>query len=143
MYLVYILDMPGIFHGKNHDPQEALECSKEDLKTFVDDNLIRVKVNEHKDLQGAIQSTMEKMENYMSANKLRLNTDKTKVIIYSKNKQTRDTFEVILGDKTIRHTPQTKLLGNIINDQLSWDQHTEKIVLPGLRNRVRTLRLTT
>ena len=142
MYLVYILDMPAIFHDMNHDPEEALLCTKEDLKTFVDDNLIRVKKNDHNDLEHAIHSTMEKMESYMSSNKLRLNSDKTKVIVFSKKKETRDNFSIRFGDKTIRHSPQVKLLGNVITDTLTWDHHVEKIVLPGLRNRIRTLRMT-
>ena len=41
LYMVYILDMPQLFHTKRHEPREHRECGEPDLKTFVDDAYIQ------------------------------------------------------------------------------------------------------
>ena len=69
-YLVFILDMPTMFHESRHTPEEQRQCKRENLKTFVDDNLIKVRQNDHKSMEQAIHSTMATVENYMAANKL-------------------------------------------------------------------------
>ena len=47
-----------------------------------------------------------------------------------------------LDGKIVRHSPKLKLLGNMMTDNLSWATHINQIVLPAIRNSVRTLRLT-
>ena len=60
--------------------------------------------------------------------------------VRSKDKQD---FKITLNGKQVLHSPQIKILGNLVTDNLTWDSHVERFVLPGLRNRVRTLGLTT
>ena len=43
LYVIYILDMPTLFHGgTRHTPGEQRNCGQDDFKTFVDDNLVKV-----------------------------------------------------------------------------------------------------
>ena len=43
LYLVYILDLPMIFHNQDHTPLEMRTCPSQNLKTFVDDNFMKLK----------------------------------------------------------------------------------------------------
>ena len=78
----------------------------------------------------------------MDANQLQLNAKKTRVMVISKNQNLKNDFQVTLNQKTVCHSPQIKILGNIFNDTLTWDIHIRQIVLPGLKNVVRNLRMT-
>ena len=142
LYLIYILDAPTIFHDTPHEPKDLRKCKQPNLKTFVDDNLVQVLQQNHKDLKTAIILAMDKISTYTNANRLQLNSKKTKIMIFSKNTKLKDEFQIQIEDKILRHTPQTKVLGNLLTDNLSWDQHISKIVIPGLAYRLRSLRYT-
>ena len=43
LFLIYILDMPVIFHSKSHKPEEYRKCSEVNIKTFVDDSYVKAK----------------------------------------------------------------------------------------------------
>ena len=64
-------------------------------------------------------------------------------MLITKDKDLKTNFEIQIEGKTLRHSPQLKILGNMMSDDLSWDKHVQLIVLPGVRNRLRTLNLTT
>ena len=59
----------------------------------------------------------------MSANKLALNVDKTKVMLITKKKHIKNEFEIKLAGKTIKHSTELKILGNTMSDELTWDRH--------------------
>ena len=63
LYLMYILDLPEIFHSEKHSPEEYRNCSKTNVKTFVDDGYLRTLKKEDKTLKELIKETMEKWKN--------------------------------------------------------------------------------
>ena len=45
-------------------------------------------------------------------------------------------------EKPFTTPPQIKILGNLLSDDLLWDKHVLNVVLPAIRNRIRSLKLT-
>ena len=70
----------------------------------------------------------------MDANCMALNQDKTQILIVSKNKELKKNFEVVLDGKTIKHSQAVKILGTILDKNLSWEQNIEKLLIPSLKN---------
>ena len=153
LYIIMILDITSIYHEKTHNTREALKCQKytkdpEDIntcqnanaKTFVDDNIIHVKASNDKTIQQAVAETISTLEGYMNANLLALNPEKSRVMIVSKNKQIQDDFKITVAGKLLTHQPSLMVLGNRISENLKWEEHVNKIIIPSLANRVRTLR---
>ena len=140
LYLVYILDMPSVFHSSSHTPMESRKCAKPDLKTFVDDAYVHtVKVGD-KTMTQTITETMKTIETYMDNNKLKLNQDKTQILLLTKDTNLKKQFQIQLGGKNIKHQNNVTILGNTMTDQLTWDTQINKNLIPSLQNRLRTLR---
>ena len=142
MYIIYILDITRIYHDKQHNPKEYYDCSRTNAKTFVDDNFLLTKPKINQTLQESVLEMIQLVEDYMNANLLALNPDKSKIMVISNNPDTKKNFEVLIGDKVLKHQTSLKVLGNIINEDLTWDCHVESIVIPELANRARTLKYT-
>ena len=142
LFLIYVLDLPQIFStNKDISPSDQKTTKSPTTKTFVDNIFTIIQKEESKDLATSVRETMDKINKYTEANKLVLNQDKTLAMVISKNQSTKDNFTVILGGKEIRHQRTVKILGNIISDKLTWEDHVSREVIPALRNRVRTLRV--
>ena len=84
---------------------------------------------------------MEKVEDYTRANKLLLNTDKTRIMLITSDKDYKKEFSIDFKGKTVKHSTVLMILGNLMSDQLTWDIHLEKVLLPALANKIRTLKL--
>ena len=140
LYLIYILDLPYITHQEIHDPKEYNECKRPNIKTFIDDCLIKVTKKEDSNLSEEVAELMTKVEEYAAANLLVVNPDKTKVVIVSKDEQVKKDFTIKLNGEVIKHSTEVKVLGIKISDSLMWDRHVEKVLIPQIRNRIRIFR---
>ena len=78
-------------------------------------------------LQAEIKETYQKISDYMSLNKLVLNSDKTHLMVMAtKQKHKRyDNFNITLdtGNEIIEPIKHEKLLGGIIANDFSWNEH--------------------
>ena len=138
LYLVYILDLPYLMHKEIHNPEKMRECSEPNIKTFIDDCLVKIKRKEDKKIEDEVVRFMEKMEDYAAANLLAINPEKTKIVVVSKEDKIKEEFEVKLKGKVVKHSKEIKVLGIKITDNMMWDRHVENILIPQLKNRVRT-----
>ena len=133
--------MSLIYATLNPTHQQSTETADNQIfSTFVDDNYVKVLKPENKSLQEEVYKTMEKIKIYMDSNKLALNSDKSKIIIISKNNKTKENFQVTLQGKLIKHSPNVKILGTTLNQNLTWEQHMTKELIPDIKNRIRTLK---
>ena len=142
LYLLYILDLPTLFHNERHTPDEQRRCNATSLETYVDDNYLIATKGDNKDLKEAVQKTMDKISDYTNTNRLQLNSDKSQIMIVTKDRKLRENFNIVLENKTVRHQRKVRILGNVIDEDLSWDKQMTSILIPQLANRVRTLKLT-
>ena len=87
LFLIFVLDLPHIFHGDPHSPMEQLNCDQPNAKTFVDDVgivITKKKDNANESLRDLVIKAMDKVADYTSANKLALNQDKSLIMVVSK-----------------------------------------------------------
>ena len=62
-------------------------------------------------------------------------------MLITKNQTAKNEFQVELNGKTVKHSRELLILGNLMNDQLTWSSHVTKVLIPALTNKIRTLEL--
>ena len=71
---------------------------------------------------------LHKVSTWMALNKLSLNISKSKYMVFhSKYKKINDNFSVYIDDVRIDRVSNFDFLGVVINENLSWKPHTDKI----------------
>ena len=74
------------------------------------------------------QEHLNNISKWTGDKKMRLNIDKTKNIIFNFSKKSQFSTEIRLEDKVIETVSETKLLGTLITNNMSWKKNIEKIV---------------
>lgn len=112
LFLLYINDIiKAAKHGK--------------IMLFADDTVLITKCN---NIQEGIQKTNEDLEsiyNWLNANKLKLNIEKTKYMLISKKDLNYNSNEIKIGDQSIERVKQIKYLGIQIDDKLTLNAQIE------------------
>lgn len=96
---------------------------------FADDTNALVTGNNLKDLQLIVNRGLIKIQDWLSSNKLVLNIDKTKIIVFSSSRKfcDRQQVKITLGDKRLEVVNKTNFLGLIIDENLDWKAHINQI----------------
>ena len=71
---------------------------------------------------------MEKVNSWTERKQMKLNTKKTKNMIFNFSKNNQFSTEIRIGNEIIETVKETKLLGTTITSDLSWNKNTDKIV---------------
>ena len=72
------------------------------------------------------------LTDWYKANKLSLNVDKTVLLRFQSS---NDSFKINVGDTTISNTHCTRFLGVIVDDKLTWKEHTNHLYCKLLTNK--------
>ena len=120
IYNIYTLDLPRLFHNKKHNSYEDRTCKSTSIKTYVDDIFPIVVADKGENLNNKIEDTIKRVSEYMDSNQLAVNVPKTKVLIVSNDKATKDDFKIKINDKEIVNSNEINVLGMKINNQLNW-----------------------
>ena len=64
---------------------------------------------------------------------MKLNEKKTKSMIFNFSRKNQFTTKLNINDTDIEVVKETKLLGTVITDRLTWDRNTEEIVKKGFK----------
>ena len=96
--------------------------------SFADDTTIHYSNNSLINLFSTLNFELKKVSTWLKLNKLTLNTDKTKYLIFSsvqklyriKGKYTKD---IVLNDTPIERVDKIKLLGVIISEDFKWEAY--------------------
>ena len=120
---------PLLFLLYINDPPNCLSHTSANM--FADDTNITTKGLNAEDIQTRLNYDLEHIHQWLLANKLTLNKDKTEyMIIGSRQKlsniETNPKIE--LGESEIRRLKYSKTLGIIIDDQLYWKKQVETTV---------------
>ena len=118
LFLLYINDLPNCL-------------SFTSANMFADDTNITTKGSNVEDIQTRLNDDLEQIHQWLLANKLILNKDKTEyMIIGSRQRLSKiETDPVIeLGETKIKRVKYSKTLGIIIDDQLLWKKQVETTV---------------
>ena len=88
---------------------------------FADDTNILFRHTCLKQLNEVIQIEMNKITDWLNANKLSINTEKTKFILFrSKNKKLKDDIKISINNESIKQVKNTTFLGIVIDKCLTW-----------------------
>ena len=96
---------------------------------FADDTNILYSDSNSDQLFDTLNLELNKVSQWLRVNKLSLNLDKTKYIVFYKRNKISFHQQVIINDVRIAQANEVKFLGVIVDDHLSWRSHIDSIVL--------------
>ena len=74
------------------------------------------------------QNYLDRLENWTNSNLMKLNADKSKFMIVNFTEKYQFNTRLTLENKQLEQVNETRLLGVVINDKLTWHSNTEFIV---------------
>ena len=111
LFLLYINDLPAAANLK--------------AVMFADDTNLLIRGKDTKELSNSLNSELEGINDYFKANKLKLNTKKTKLVCFRKKSQKIDYNDLKIsldGDK-LNFDEDAVFLGITIDSSLTWEKH--------------------
>ena len=122
---------PLLFILYINDIQQCSELIS--IVLFADDTNILYSDTCLKKLNEIIQNEMNEITDWLNANKLSINTEKTKFILFrSKNKKVNSSINISINNNNIRQVTNITFLGIVIDQFLTWSNHldltTKKII---------------
>jgi len=97
---------------------------------FADDTNIFLRGNNLAELESMANNELSKILNWLNTNKLSLNIDKTKYMIFGQNKRKQyqpSQIVLKLNDQDIERVNSIKFLGIVIDEKLDWRKNTKMI----------------
>ena len=118
LFIIYMNDLPM-----------AVKNSK--ISMYADDTFVSNETKSKLDIRDELYPDFIKICEWLKANKLSLNFLKTEFMLIRNPKkygELNGLLALTVGDSLIRRVKQTKSLGVIIDQNLSWDSHIEYIL---------------
>ena len=101
---------------------------------FADDTNILYSHTCLKKLNEIIQNEMNEITDWLNANKLSINTEKTKFILFrSKNKKVNSSINISINNNNIRQVTNITFLGIVIDQFLTWSNHLDLITKKNIK----------
>jgi hypothetical protein len=96
---------------------------------FPDDSNLILKGVDPKTLAETLTAELEKVNDWFAANKLLLNPDKTKLIVFKSRKCRKDQTggPVTLNGQILKQVTNESFLGVQLDETLKWYEHTGKV----------------
>ena len=104
-------------------------CRSSDVLSFIhfaDDTNISFSHSNPQTLAEIVNYELVKILQWIRSNKLSLNLQKTKYILFSKSLETLP-INIIFDDTPLEQVSSTKFLGIVVDDKLSWKSHIDNI----------------
>ena len=101
------------------------------INCYADDALIYVSGNDIKEVEAKLQNCIDEVEYWYTENKLKVNINKTEVMIFgTTQKLCRITDDICIkfGQEQLRVVKHFKYLGVLLEGGLSWNDHCQSIV---------------
>jgi len=100
------------------------------INCYADDALLYVSATNKEDAQTKLQQCVNAVEYWYTENKLKVNAEKTEVMIFGTPQKTatlsEDNFCIKFGDTKLKVVKEFKYLGVILDQSLNWNKHCEK-----------------
>ena len=93
---------------------------------YVDDTSFLASSNDPEDQ--SMQKAVELLQNWCSKNDMRLNTKKTKELIFTFAKKAPEFQPIVLNNDIIEQVDNTKILGLVLSNDLTWNNHVDFMV---------------
>ena len=120
LFLIYINDLGSL-------------SKDSEIILFADDTNIFVSAQTLESAFKTAQTVLNKISGYMNCNKLHINLDKSCFMLFQKRKteispDPTQNFDLKILGTPLPQVDQTKFLGVIIDDELSWQPHVKSLV---------------
>ena len=106
--------------------QQLQHCSS---ILFADDTTLYKSHRNLVYLQWCIQDDMNRLIQYFRINKLTLNLNKTICVLFQKNKRDIQEIQLHLGNQILKNKCESKFLGVILDQHLTWSSHLNNLIL--------------
>ena len=154
MYTIFTNDLPEVVH--QHEPEHLqnqvqpyynLPCkSCGGICCFADDSTLSVSDKDPAILEQKMNMKYKSIANYMSMNRLALNSDKTHVLIMMSAQQHKKNgnYGIVLntGNELIEPSDSERLLGAQVSNDFTWNQHVfgnDKSMVKMITSRINAL----
>ena len=124
LYMIYTLDYPVIHQEKLLTIEEYIEDKNPKTNTFVDDSISRIMISKDKKTNNEIiKNVLNDISDYMNANHLVLNEDKSKLLILSQEEKIKKEIEIEIEGQDEKLIPSRTMtyLGIEIKDDMKWN----------------------
>ena len=102
--------------------------SKLSFYLFADDTNIYFESDSLNHLQKVINKELRQVKKWLDSNKLALNVEKTNFVIFHSVQNTlNEWFRIKIGNQYVRQAKYVKLLGLLLDENLSWKYHLSVI----------------
>ena len=151
LFNIYNNEIPLLYKLINSDIYFKMGGSKLNTKTinhqitnFVDDNSNIISFKNHEDIKSYLENYFLLLIRFYNINKVKLNSDKTKLTIVSKNSMESifKNFTFRAGNDTIKNCSSIKILGTFIQSDLKLDKSINKLCSE-LHHRIHNIRRLT
>ena len=99
---------------------------------YADDTNLSVTGESASDIEVRLNTELENVHEWLTANKLTLNAEKTEYMIIGSykrisNLQKEDEIKIRIGDNEIKRVKTTKSLGIVIDENLAWKENIDNL----------------
>ena len=109
------------------NPDMSLHITDVDLIQFAENTTLLFGHRNRNYLKYCIEHEFENLPDWLYANKLTLNVEKSVYMLFEKVKTNRD-FRITVCDKEIPRCTSAKFLGTWLDDKLNWNMHVKKLL---------------
>ena len=140
LYQLFVVDLPQSLHPHPpHTHQGEPKCEGGEATTYVDDVTAMVAADTPNKLASLAQLALDRLTNYLTANKLKANKDKTQLMAVPNSTNPKPIIILQADDEIIKSVNTIKQLGVNLSQDLSWHKYIS--ILHGeLTQRIITLR---
>ena len=121
LFLIYINDLAN--------------CTN-DLSTifFANDTNLFISGKDISEIESNINRELIKVQKWLISNQLTLNVKKSNFIVFkSRSKKLKKELHIKLNKKTLERVKQTKFLGIMVDEHLTWKDHIDYVTLKMIR----------
>ena len=139
LYTIFTNDLPEVVHQQhaivNNETSNfynlyCYNCGG--ICAFADDSTFSISRNDPLELEEAIKEKYHDIADYMAANRLSLNPDKTHLMIMASSRQHRqnEDYDIVLdtGSSIISPSVSERLLGICVTNNFTWNDHVMEMV---------------
>ena len=150
LYVIFTNDLPEVVHNhlSTNNTFYNTHCAQcGGLCCYADDSTYTFSGSDIEEVKDKMHESYENLSNYMSENKLVLNSDKTHVLVMASSKKHKKykNFGIFLdtGAEIIEPVENEKLLGCHVSNDFRWNNHirdNEKSMLKILTSKINALK---
>ena len=151
LYVVYTNELPEIIHDHEVENGSIFSTDCKHCGTvccYADDSTVSLFGQDTQELTRALSEKYEVISDFMASNKLKLNSEKTHLMLFSSDRVWRaaldDSVQLHTGSEIIKVEKSEKILGGVVHRNLKWTEHLlhgQDAVIKNLSKRLSAIKM--